>query len=280
MRKQKCVTVGVLAALYALLQVGVLLAFHGVFRIVMWIVFTLLLAGILVGLHVGYKWLMGEAPRSYFQYLDQRNIDGIVLGSTKVWQSMDTLDETLYRCFFYRKSLFMDFCYLKTYYSHVKPGGKVYLFVDYKENCKLRDFISVMDRRCVHGHIFLQLTSDNIIPPKTKRVRVQDLWHIFSYFVHVLCKKSWRGWRVVGREDESKLDSEELKYVTDLLEEMIVFCRNRNLVPEVLLIDSDAMSNAANRKIASQLSKKYEEVKFCNVKNGEEIKGIFSYWRK
>ena len=81
------------------------------------------------------RWWTREKPAGFFQDLRWRNVPGLVVGSTKAWKYIDfsRFNGGIYNCVTYKRSFYMDFAMLKTYFSHVKKNGKVFIVFDYSE---------------------------------------------------------------------------------------------------------------------------------------------------
>lgn len=197
------------------------------------------------------KRINGEMPSSYFQDLGKRNLDALVLGSSQVWKYCDNTNVSVYHCAAYKKSLFMDFCYLKTYFSHIKKNGKVFIFVDYLENIELREKVSLLDIKCIHPHLFLQLESDGIIKKRKPFVKY-DIKYAIGYLCSLLGKRfNWVN--AFWDKKNKKLNADDIEYIYNLLLEMIEFCRERSLNPRICLINSGKTNELANIDIMTKL---------------------------
>ena len=83
-------------------------------------------------------------------------------------------------------------------------------------------------------------------------------------------RKAWK------LSKEAKLDERNLQdvdYVANLLDEIIVFCEERSLCAEVVLIDSDRISNGANEQLMERM-KKHKNIGIRKAGSPQELEEI------
>lgn len=219
------------------------------------------------------KWLAQEKPTSYFLDLGKRNMDAIAVGSTKPWKYLkpDGLEDRLYCCLTYRRSLTMDDATLKTFYSHVHPGGKAFLFLDWTEIQKIGEKIYARDWKYSHPHVFLELgvTSNHITQ---QNPLAYDARFLFGYFFHSLFKRSCLSrvfsWKRTRRRNLD-LDVSRVNALGRRIEEIVRFCTEREIKPVILLLSGDADTNRANDILSAYLTER--NVDAVIVDNAREL---------
>lgn len=209
-------------------------------------------------------WLSKERPTSYFQDLRFRNMEGILVGSTKAWKYYDPtdLEDRIYNCTTYKRAFAMDFATLKTYYSHVKKGGRVILVVDYEEAEEIGYKILPRDFNYIHPHIFLQL-GKKADKEKAALPLVYYPGFTVRYFFYKLKKNMGgykkRSWKLC-EEKNLDINTVKVKNMVDRIDAVVHFCWDRELEPEVLLLNSGADNNCANEIIRAYFAPRFPEV--------------------
>lgn len=273
-KKRLPVLIGLAAAWAVFCALLVLL---GMWKLVvaLHVALVLLAAILLFALHVNTKWLAKERPSSYFQDLTKRNMDAIAVGSTKAWKylKLDGLEKKVFNCLTYRRALAMDFATLKTYFSHVRPDGKVFLFVDWKEINRLGFTVYARDWDYVHPHVFLAMdlkrdkASEKLPTPK-------NLTFFFGYFFNAVAKKlglfrhtTWK------RTDEKNVDinTKSVKVIVDRLSKTVQFCYDRDLEPVLVLLSGDADTNCANDIIRAHFAPRGYDIKVEIMKDARQM---------
>lgn len=216
------------------------------------------------------KWLLEEKPTSYF-----RNMDAIAVGSTKAWKYLRSkgLEDRLYLCTTYRRSLTMDYATLKTFYSHVHPGGKAFLFIDWKEINEIGEKIFVRDWKYVHSLTFLAMGKKNNNVTKLNPL-THDTRFLFSYFFLSVLKRlgffKVFSWRKTNKKNLD-IDTAQVKKLVDRLSEIVQFCYNRDIEPVLLLLSGDADTNCANEIIHAYLAPRDYDLTVKIVPNEKEM---------
>lgn len=224
------------------------------------------------------KWIGKERPTSYFQDLRFRNMEGIVVGSTKAWKYMNLKgkENDIYNCLTYERTLDMDFATLKTYFSHVKKGGKVYFVVDYSENEKLGFRIMPRDFNYVHPHIFLEMgkRGDKIkgLMPLVYHPRF-TLGYFFSKIKKNMGLYKNSTWKL-SKKKNLDIDTDKVKKFVDRLDAIVNFCWKRELEPEIILLNADANNNCANDIVRAYFAPKYPEFDLHIISNAKEMNEI------
>lgn len=209
-------------------------------------------------------WLSKERPTSYFQDLRFRNMEGIVVGSTKAWKYLDMndLEDRIYNCTTYKRAFAMDFATLKTYYSHVRKGGRVILVVDYEEAEEIGYKILPRDFNYIHPHIFLQL-GKKADKEKAALPLIYYPGFTLRYFFYKL-KKNMGGYRKgswkLSKDKNLDINTEKVKKMVDKIDAVVHFCWDRELEPEVLLLNAGADNNCANDIIRAYFAPRFPEV--------------------
>lgn len=224
------------------------------------------------------KWIAKERPTSYFQDLRFRNMDGIVVGSTKAWKYMNLKgkENEIYNCLTYQRTMAMDFATLKTYFSHVKKGGSVYFVIDYSENAKLGFTIMPRDFNYVHPHIFLEMgkTADKIkgFMPLVYYPRF-TVGYFFSKIKKNMGMYKNSTWKL-SKSKNLDIDTDKVKKFVDKVDAIVNFCWKRELNPEIILLNADADNNCANDILRAYFAPKYPEFDLHIVSNAKEMNDI------
>ena len=205
-----------------------------------------------------FEWLAEEKPSNYFHDFGKRNMNALAVGSTKAWRFLNTdgLGDRLYPCLTYRRSLTMDLETLKTFHSHVRPGGYVFLFIDWKEIQKIGETIYARDWKYANPLSFLALdVKSNDITKKEPLL--YDTGFLFGYVLRSVPKRlglcSRTGWRRSNRTGNS-IDAARVQALAERLQGAVQFCRERDLKPVLLLLSGDAETNRANELLSAQLA--------------------------
>lgn len=224
------------------------------------------------------SWIGKERPTSYFQDLRFRNMEAIVVGSTKAWKYLNLKgkENEIYNCLTYQRTMAMDFATLKTYFSHVKKGGKVYFVVDYSENEKLGYTIMPRDFNYVHPHVFLELGKSGDKIKGLMPLVYHPRFTVGYFFCKIkknmgLYKKStWK----LSKAKNLDIDTVKVKRFVDRLDTIINFCWDRELNPEIILLNADENNNCANDIIRAYFAPKYPEFDLHIISNSKEINEI------
>lgn len=258
--KKRIALIAVLALLWTAVCVGLVFLHLTWLVIVLNALLLLLIATVFFARRAYDKWLAEEKPSSYFQDLGKRNMDAIAVGSTKAWKHLRLkgLEDRVYSCLTYRRSLTMDYATLKTFFSHVRPGGKAFLFIDWTEINRIGETIYARDWKYSHPHVFLEMgvKSNNItkLNPLT-----HDTRFLFGYFFQSLLKRSGLsrifGWRRTRRKNLG-LDASRVKQLAQRISGIVQFCNERGIEPVILLLGGDADTNRANDVLLSDLKER------------------------
>lgn len=229
-----------------------------------------------------YKhWTDWEKPSSYFSDLKHRNTAGLVLGGTKAWKYVrsdlyyDT-EKELYNCTAYRRSLKMDFATLKTYSSHVRRNGKVFLLVDYTEAMKMEGKILPRDFKYVHPHYFLYTGEKE----NKRKSRWPILFMPGTAIGFVWCKLlKYAGfypkatWKVAGGKNMD-IDTEKVYRMAAVLDQMLCFCRERGLEPVLVLLNGTEDDNIANEIWKAYFTPKYYFMDIRILNSADELNRV------
>lgn len=223
-------------------------------------------------------WLGKEKPTSYFQDLRFRNMDGIVVGSTKAWKYLNLkgMEDKIYNCLTYERTMTMDFATLKTYFGHVKKEGHVYFVVDYSENEKLGNIIMPRDFSYVHPHIFLESgrKGDKIqaVMPLVYYPRF-TVGYFFSKLKKNMGMYNNSTWKL-SKGKNLDIDTVKVKKVADRVNTIVNFCWKRDLQPEIILLNADDDNNCANDIIRAYFAPRYPELDLHIISNAKELNEI------
>ena len=223
-------------------------------------------------------WIGKEKPTSYFQDLRFRNMEGIVVGSTKAWKYLDLKgkEDKIYNCLTYQRAMTMDFATLKTYFGHVKKDGHVYFVVDYSENESLNNIIMPRDFSYVHPHIFLESGKKG---DKVQAAMPLVYYPKFTmgYFFSKLKKNmglyknsTWK----LAKGQNRDIDTDKVKKVADRVNMIVNFCWKRDLQPEMILLNADEDNNCANDIIRAYFANRYPELDLHIISNAKELNEI------
>lgn len=275
MNKKKLAVLFLLFLVYAGLAVGLFFLVGIVPVIIMAAVLVAVLICIFASNKLFLRWVSHDKPSSYFQDLGYRDMDAIVVGSTKAWRYTDfaPIKNKAYNCTSYKRSQLMNFAALKTYHSHVKDGGKVYFCFDCKEAVDLGASISPIDYKYIHPHIFLALKKKQ--DPKTAKYPVMYYPGLVMGFVRsrflkktgFYKKHTWK----IG--ENIKVNDNALKILTNKLSEVISFCTERNLKPVIVMFSGGSDVNIIN-KISDGLKSVNADAEVLSVKNAGEWNNI------
>lgn len=221
------------------------------------------------------RWWTREKPAGFFQDLRWRNVPGLVVGSTKAWKYIDfsRFNGGIYNCVTYKRSFYMDFAMLKTYFSHVKKNGKVFIVFDYSEAEELGWAISPRDWSYIHPHLFLALgkTAD-------KKKNSHPLFYYPKQTIGYVCarilkelgfykKTTWKH----SNDMNLDIDTEQVQKRISAIEKMLCFCWERDLVPELVLLNGSRKNNCANEIIRATFAPKYYQLDVIVVDNAGEL---------
>lgn len=239
------------------------------------IVLIVICGGILLTDKLSVRWWTREKPPGFFQDLRWRNVPGLVVGSTKAWKYIDftRFGDQIYNCVTYKRSFHMDFAMLKTYFSHVKKDGKIFIVFDYSEAEELGWAISPRDWSYIHPHLFLALgkTAD-------KKKNSHPLFYYPKQTIGYVCTRiikklgfyknaTWK------RSNDMNLDIDTGKVQKRIqaIDKMLCFCWERDLVPELILINGSSENNCANEIIRATFAPKYYQLDVKTVDNAGEL---------
>ncbi len=204
-----------------------------------------LAAAVLLGLYFlnGYclKIFKEMAPPSYFKELTDRNLDAAAVGSTAAWQYLERRGGVCYDATGIRRSNTMCFNMLKTYFSHVHPGGRIKYIVDPAESESIGNYVSPCDYLHIHRLVFLYL---DLSSPAKRRAwpAVYDLrFSIFTAWVYFAKKHGLQpaSWKRSGNAPQlSPSLAEELK-------EIALFCDERELGCDFIFINRSAQDGGS-----------------------------------
>lgn len=239
------------------------------------VVLLLAAAAVLWTDQLSTKWYAKEKPPGFFQNLNWRNVPGLVLGSTKAWKYIDftKLGGQAFNCVTYKQSFFMDFAMLKTYHSHVRKDGRVFIIYDYSETEQLGNFVAPRDWTYVHRQIFLALgmTAD-------KEKNSHPLFYYPRLTVGFVCarilkkagiykKSTWK----LTKDKNLDIDTSKVYKAVDALHNMLRFCWDRDLQPELILLNGNSTNNCANEIIKACFAPKYYDYDIKTVNNAKEL---------
>ena len=204
-----------------------------------------------------FKWLADDKPSYFFADLGKRNMDAIAVGSTKAWKYLDTRDtaDRLYPCLTYRRSLTMDIETLKTFFSHVRPGGTAFLFIDWKEIQAIGETIYARDWKYANPLSFLRMGINSNDITK-KEPLLCDTRFLFGYVLQSVPKRlglfrrtTWNRTNAAGVAP----DPARAEALVKRLEDVAAFCRARELRPVLMLLSGNAETNRMNEYLQSHL---------------------------
>ncbi|MCD8119025.1 MAG: hypothetical protein LUE29_06040 [Lachnospiraceae bacterium] len=282
-RKKMFLCAAAAAALVLFALVLLLLTFLGAAWVALLIVVTgIVLAVTAFAVNSLYKhWISWEKPTSYFSDLKHRNTAGLVLGSAKAWKYVRSdlfydPEKELYNCTVYRRSLRMDFATLKTYHSHVKKGGKVFILVDYTDAGKMGDRVLPRDFKYVHPHYFLYTGE--------KENKKKSSWPILFYpgitIGFVWCKLlKYSGfyrnatWKVTA-DKNMDIDTGKVYRIAGILDQMLIFCCERGLQPVLLLLNGNRDDNIANEILKAYFTPKYYFMDIRIINSADELNRV------
>lgn len=193
------------------------------------------------------------APTSYFQDLRWRNTNAIAVGSTYAWKYARFNPQQCYDATGFRRSNLMCYHMLRTYHSHVKPGGTVFYVVDPAESKKIGVVISPGDFAHIHPHVFLKLGVTH-----SHKQQVNPLIYAGPYSIGLLLqyvlkcfaaptKKPWRKANTILSECDCSTLSAQLQDVAK-------FCSERDLCCKIIYIHrkSEDPTNASQIMAAAR----------------------------
>lgn len=202
------------------------------------------------------------APKSYFQDLNWRNMDGIIVGSSKAHRGIKST-QYLYNVTGFRRNDLMCFQMLRTYYSHVKNGGTVFYIVDPKESSRIGfDYISPADHAHIHPHIMLVLgavmTQERRINSLyyDKKYAFGLLFHLFKMKIHLPC--FW------SSKNSIKINNDILNNLKDVVK----FCNERELNCKLIFLNQ---YETYSGNIIDYANKNNMTVECCSARSCREL---------
>ena len=245
---------------------------EGIIKIIVIIALIIVLIGILLYLanKAYFKFLRHDKPTSYFKDLRWRNTDSILVGQGKVFKYLypRKYQQKVYMCMTYKRALDMDFAALKTYYSHVKPGGTVKLFADYGDYSKNKGLRTPADYEIIHPHIFMALNEKK---PKRKLK-----YPIAFYTRYTFGYLFMRVFKMVGiykkmeiKPSKVSYNEADVKAMGDTLREMAEFVLEREMHPVILLMDNKDKS--INQELA-EAARAAGDVEIRVIYNNNDLK--------
>ncbi|MFW6016406.1 MAG: hypothetical protein ACOCRK_08195 [bacterium] len=254
-------------------------------------IFPIFLSGLIIAIEIIFL-LINKKVKKYLSleskdyltngkyYRDlRRNFDYMILGSSKVKQYYNPkfCDCNYLNYSFYERSLSVDFDILKNLHSLVKSEGTIIITIDYSNIMNRRTYITPLDKCVLHP---ILLRKYNILFLRFQ-IAFPLLFNPIFCFRYILKRKKPGNsitWDSSSSEslDNIAIDNSILSDIERTIEEMILFCNERNLNVKIVFINSDASSICANRLLIEKFKYKYKTLDIVVVNNNKEINLIFN----
>jgi len=212
----------------------------------------------------------------------QRNFDYMIIGSTKVKQFYNPGTKYSYLNYsFYDRSLCMAHKVLKNYFSLVKDAGTIVTVIDYSNDIRKMNYITSLDRIIVSPILLKKCNYTLRQVQLALPILFNPFFSIkFLYYIIIGNKKNNKSWRVGSDECNrvNKLvnfDKKTVREIQNVIEEIILFCKERSLNNKIVLIESDYISIKANKILLDNLKNKYNSLYLTIIKNKTELNSLF-----
>ncbi len=212
----------------------------------------------------------------------QRNFDYMIIGSTKIKQFYNPDAKYSYLNYsFYDRSLCMAHKVLKNYFSLVKHEGTIVTTIDYSNDVRKMNYITPLDRIII-SPILMEKCNYTLQQAQLALPILFNPFFSIKYLYYKIIgnRRNNKSWRT--ELDECKrvnklvnFNKKTIREIQNILEEIILFCKERSLNNKIVLIESDYISIRANKILMNNLKNKYNSLYLTIIKNKTELNNLF-----